>query len=86
MAGYPDEDEDFSQELQNEENSDLSDEDTEEEEESSDSEDCSDDDDGSSNMVTEKDMLYEKIIQSGLKSHKRSSNVFHRYNKMHWKL
>ena len=60
MAGYPDEDEDFSQELQNEENNDLSDEDTEEEEESSDSEDCSDDDDGSSNMVTEKDMLYGK--------------------------
>ena len=86
MAGYPDEDEDFSQELQNEENNDLSDEDTEEEEESSDSEDCSDDDDGSSNMVTEKDMLYGKDNSVWFKKPQKVKQCLPSLQKMHWKL
>ena len=60
MAGYPDEEEDFAQELMNEKDNDLSDEDTEEEEESSDSEECSDDDERSTNIANEGNILYGK--------------------------
>ena len=60
MAGCPEEEEDFAQELMNEKDNDLSDEDTEEEEESSDSEEGSDDDERSTNIADESNILYGK--------------------------
>ena len=60
MAGCPDEEEDFAQELMNEKDYDLSDEDTEEEEESSDSEECSDDDEVSKDIASEGNILHGK--------------------------
>ena len=60
MASFPDEEEEFSQELMNEKDNDLSDEDTEEEEESSDSEESSDEDERSENIANESNILYGK--------------------------
>ena len=60
MAGCPDEEEDFAQELMNEKDNDLSDEDTEEEEERSDSEEGSDEDERSTNIANDGNILYGK--------------------------
>ena len=60
MAGCPEEEEDFAQELMNEKDNDLSDEDTEEEEERSDSEEGSDEDERSTNIANDGNILHGK--------------------------